>query len=556
MSVLDKLFSPKSVAVIGATESTGVGRSILENLTAVSTRPVYPVNPKRASVLGRRCYPSIADTPERVELAIVVTPAATVPSVIQDCAHLRIPSAIVISAGFREAGPRGQQLERETLKAAQSGGVRLLGPNCLGLMNPHAGLNATFAKGMARPGKLGFISQSGALCSAILDWSQREQVGFSAFVSAGSMSDIGWGDLILHLGDDPHTRAIALYVESIDDARAFASAAREVALSKPIVAIKPGRTQAAARAAASHTGALTGQDEVLDAVFRRCGVLRVDSIAELFDLSEALDMQPRPRGPRLAIVTNAGGPAVLATDAAVLAGAILPELAPATISQLDSFLPAHWSHANPVDVLGDAPPDRFARAVQSALADPNTDGLLAIVAPQAMTDPAETAKQFVLAAHTARKPVLASWMGGDGVAEGVGGDGGPRKGEEHQLAVRELPHQRPRPLLRRAEHHGEVGLSAQGRIVRNLEAINAGGTGAVLFDQHAAAALLQEGRHGGVALVAARVGRLLVHRSLDARGGGGRAQHPLRPVSPSPRRRYRQMSSVQIGRGGLRRPAA
>lgn len=416
---LDIFFSPSSVAVIGATETPGtVGRALMGNLSTAGNVRVYPVNPKRTSVFGLPCYPSIAALPGPVELAVVITPAQTVPGVIRECAAAGIRGAIVIAAGFRETGPEGAKLEQEVLSEARKGHMRLLGPNCLGLMSPHRGFNASFAQSMARPGHLAFISQSGALCTAILDWAEREMVGFSAFVSTGSMQDIGWGDLILQFGDDPKTRSIILYMESVGDARSFVSAAREVALSKPIIVIKPGRTQAAARAAASHTGALTGEDDVLDAAFRRCGVLRVDTIAELFHLAEALDKQPRPKGPRLAIVTNAGGPAVLATDALLTSGGQLAEMSRETIAHLDALLPAHWSHSNPLDVLGDATAERYVYAMEAALKDPSTDGLLAIVSPQAVTNPGEIAQRMVSVVKGTQKPVLGSWMGGAGVAHG------------------------------------------------------------------------------------------------------------------------------------------
>ena len=393
---LDVFFHPKNVAVIGATEAPhSVGRSVLANLRgAFFPGAIYPVNPRHDALLGLRCYRSIASVPEPVDLAVIATPANTVPGVIRECVDSGVPAAIIISAGFREIGERGAALESEILEDARRVGMRIVGPNCLGLMSPHHMLNATFASSMARPGHLGFISQSGALCTAILDWSRREMVGFSAFVSVGSMLDVGWGDLIQYLGDDPNTRSIVLYMESVGDARGFLSAAREVALSKPIIVIKPGRTQAAAKAAASHTGALTGQDDVLDAAFRRCGALRVDTIAELFYLAEALDKQPRPKGPRLAIVTNAGGPAVLATDALLTYGGELAELSAATIDQLDAFLPPHWSHQNPIDILGDASAESYAKAVALAIQDPATDGTLVILAPQAMTDPAAVAQQL------------------------------------------------------------------------------------------------------------------------------------------------------------------
>ncbi|WDT69751.1 MAG: CoA-binding protein [Candidatus Manganitrophus sp.] len=338
---LDVFFSPRTVALIGATESEGsVGRTILRNLIGNPFGGVvFPINPKRSSVLGIKAYPSIAEVPEGVDLAVIATPAKTVPGIIRECVQAGARGAIIISAGFKEAGAAGVELERQILAEARRGKMRIIGPNCLGVMSPLTGLNATFAGTMARAGSVGFISQSGALCTAILDWSLQEMVGFSAFVSIGSMLDVNWGDLIGYLGEDPRTQSIVLYMESIGDARSFISAAREVALTKPIIVIKAGRTKAAAKAAASHTGALTGSDEVLHAAFRRSGVLRVNSIADLFYMAEVLAKQPRPKGPRLTIVTNAGGPAVLATDALILTGGALAELAPETIQALNQILP-------------------------------------------------------------------------------------------------------------------------------------------------------------------------------------------------------------------------
>jgi len=418
---LDVIFRPNSVAIVGATDRAGsVGRTVVENITGSGfAGTVYAVNPHRREVLGAPAYPSLSALPAAADLAVVVTPAATVPGVIRECAAAGVGGAIVISAGFKEIGAEGEKLERETLAEARRGGIRLIGPNCLGVMHSLAKLNATFAQSMALPGSVAFLSQSGALCTAILDWSLRENVGFSAFVSTGSMLDIGWGDLIDYFGDDPHTRSILLYMESIGDPRAFLSAAREVARSKPIIVIKAGRTEAAAKAAASHTGALTGSDDVLDAAFRRCGVLRVNSIGELFEMAEVLGKQPRPRGRRLGIVTNAGGPGVLATDALLAAGGELATLAPATLAALDARLPKHWSHGDPVDILGDADPQRLGDAVELVLRDPGCDGLLVILAPQGMTDPLRSAVE--LARHTGKQqiPILASWMGGDSVAPGA-----------------------------------------------------------------------------------------------------------------------------------------
>ncbi|MCC7519210.1 MAG: bifunctional acetate--CoA ligase family protein/GNAT family N-acetyltransferase [Verrucomicrobiae bacterium] len=417
---LHAIFAPRTVAVIGATEKAGtVGRTILWNLISNPFNgTVFPVNPTRPAVLGIKAYPRIADVPERVDLAVVVTPAPTVPGIIAECVKAGVRAAIVISAGFKETGPEGVKLEQRVLEEARRGRMRIVGPNCLGVMCPITGVNATFASGMARPGNVGFISQSGALCTAVLDWSLRENVGFSAFVSIGSMLDVGWGDLISHLGNDPRTESIVIYMESIGDARSFLSAAHEVALSKPVIVIKAGKTEAASKAAASHTGALTGSDEVLDAAFRRCGVLRVNDISHLFHAAEVLAKQPRPRGPRLTILTNAGGPGVLATDALIHDGGELAELSAATIEALNKILPGPWSRGNPVDVLGDASPERYAKALEIAAQDPNSDGLLVILTPQAMTDPTQTAEQLKPYAKLAGKPVLASWMGGGEVEAG------------------------------------------------------------------------------------------------------------------------------------------
>jgi acetyltransferase len=419
---LASLFRPTCVAVVGASERPGsVGRTLLWNLIrSPFGGTVYPVNPHRHSVLGVRCCAGVGEIPEPVDLALIATPAPTVPERLRECAAAGVKAVIVISAGFREVGPKGLALESELRQILHGSGMRLLGPNCLGLMNPRLGLNATFASAMAAPGHVGFLSQSGAICTAVLDWSHRQGVGFSAFVSMGSMLDVGWGDLITYLGDDPATRSIVVYMEAVGDARSFLSAAREVALTKPIVLIKGGRTDEAARAAASHTGSLAGSDAVLEAALRRCGVLRVERLSDLFDLADVLAKQPRvPSGPRLAIVTNAGGPGVLATDALVLSGGQLAQLSSASVEALDAVLPGQWSHGNPIDILGDADPERYASAIRIALADPGSDGLLVILTPQAMTDPATTAQRLRELAEGTRKPLIASWMGGDEVASGA-----------------------------------------------------------------------------------------------------------------------------------------
>ncbi|OLP15680.1 acetyl CoA synthetase subunit alpha [Leptolyngbya sp. 'hensonii'] len=421
---LNTIFAPQTVALIGATDKPGsVGRTLLWNLVSNSFGgTVYPINPKHRNVMGIQAHPNLAEVPEQVDLAVIATPAPTIPAIIQECVDAGVKGVVIVSAGFKEIGPAGIELEKKIFETAR-GKLRIVGPNCLGVMNPHSGLNATFASAMARPGNVGFISQSGALCTSILDWSFRENVGFSAFISIGSMLDVGWGDLIYYLGDDPHTQSIVIYMESVGDARSFLSAAREVALSKPIIVIKAGRTEAAAKASASHTGALTGRDEVLDAAFRRCGVLRVTKISELFNMAEVLAKQPRPKGPRLTIITNAGGPGVLATDYLISTGGELTTLSEETVESLNQTMPTFWSHNNPIDILGDADPKRYTTALEIAAKDPNSDGLLVILTPQSMTDPTQTAEH--LKAHLESRqpgmktgPILASWMGGAEVLAG------------------------------------------------------------------------------------------------------------------------------------------
>ena len=420
-TALDRLFSPQSVAVIGATDREGsVGRTVLANLCSGSYHgTVYAVNPKRTEVLGLHAYRRISDVPIKVNLAVVVTPAQTVPGVIRECVDAGVGTAVVISAGFKERGPEGAALEFQTQVELRRTSMRLVGPNCPGIMNPSLGMNATFAKEIARPGTVAFLTQSGALLTAILDWSFPEQVGFSAIVSTGSMLDVGWGDVIDYFGDDPATGSILLYMESVGDARSFLLAAREVALCKPIIVIKAGRTEASSKAASSHTGALTGSDEVFDAALRRCGALRGLRMSDLFDIAEVLGKQPRPPGPRLTISTTAGGPGVLATDALLAVGGQLAPLSDASLRAFNDLLPAHRSHGNPIDILGDAGPERYSKALEIAVKDPNSDGFLVILAPQGMTDPGQVAEGLKAHGKVHGKPMLASWMGGKMVGAGL-----------------------------------------------------------------------------------------------------------------------------------------
>lgn len=416
---LDPIFKPRSVAVVGASASPGsVGGILMGNLLGHPFGGVvFPVNPKRQSVHGVYCYPSVAALPNTPDLAVIATPADTVPGVVEECLARGVPAAIILSAGFSELGPKGRDLERQIRDAAR-GKMRIVGPNCLGVIHPPSNLNASFAADMARPGNVALLSQSGAICTAILDWARDTHVGFSTFVSVGAMLDVDFADLIDYFADDPATRSIILYMESIGDVRKFLSAARSVSRTKQVIVVKSGRHEAGARAAASHTGALAGADAVFDAAFRRAGVLRVTSIPDLFHMSEILAMQPRPLGPALAIITNAGGPGVMATDELMTRGGQLAVLSSDTMAALNNALPPFWSQGNPIDILGDATPARYRLAVEACINDVGVQGILVVLSPQAMTDPTETARQLTPFAHTPNKPLLACWLGGPGVREG------------------------------------------------------------------------------------------------------------------------------------------
>jgi acetyltransferase len=416
---LDPLFHPKSVAVLGATETPGsVGSILVRNLLATPfSGVVFPINPKRRSVHGVYCYPKMAAVPEEVDLALIATPAVTVPALVQECVDRSVKAAIIISAGFSELGAEAAALEN-AIRTTAKGRMRIIGPNCLGVLHPPSGLNASFAASMARKGHVALLSQSGAICTAILDWARNTHVGFSTFVSVGTMLDVQFADLIDYFGDDPQTRSIVLYMESIGDVRKFLSAARALARTKQIIVVKAGRHEAGARAAASHTGALAGSDAAFDAAFRRVGILRVNTIPDLFDMSEILAMQCPPRGPALAIITNAGGPGVMATDALMTSGGQLAPLTKDTMDALNALLPPFWSHANPIDLLGDATPERYQKVVEVCSKDSGIQGLLVLLTPQAMTDPTETARQMAPFGHLDNKPILASWMGGAAVSSG------------------------------------------------------------------------------------------------------------------------------------------
>ncbi len=418
---LENLFSPHRVAVVGAgREPSQLGHIVLRNLVdAGFDGVVYPINPGRESVSGIQAYPSIADTPAKPDLAIVCTPAASVPDVVSACGERGVPAIEVLSAGFREAGAEGSQLEqrvREELGRYE--GMRLLGPNCLGLIVPRLRLNASFAKTMPIDGHIAFVSQSGALATSVTDWAAAQQIGFSQVVSIGNMVDVDLGDLIDFLAQDAHTRAIFLYIETVTQPRKFMSAARAFSRTKPIIVYKAGRFTASAQAAVSHTGAMVGEDAVYDAALRRAGAVRVGRIEDVFAAVELLARERPIHLSRLAVVTNAGGPGVMAADALLARDGELAELQPATLKALDEVLPEAWSHGNPVDVLGDAPAKRYGEAVKTVLADDDVDAVLTILTPQAMTDASATADAVLAARQGSPKPVLAAWMGGQSVREG------------------------------------------------------------------------------------------------------------------------------------------
>ena len=410
---LDKVFKPKSIAVIGASETIGsAGYRIFRNLIGSGyDGVVFPVNSKRESVQGVQAYPSINEVPKIVDLAIIATPATVVCDVVEQCGIRGIKGILIISAGFKEIGPEGVAREQRLLELKKKYGLRILGPNCVGFIMPYLNLNATFAGSMPEKGSIALLSQSGAVCGAILDWAAAAKVGFSSFVSVGSMLDVDFGDLIDYFGMDIHTRSIVLYIESITDARKFMSATKGFARAKPIIVIKSGRFKEGAKAAASHTGALAGEDAIYEAAFRRSGVVRVMNIMDLFNCSSILAKQPRPMGPNIAIVTNAGGPGVLATDSIIEKGGKLATLSAETIEKLNKVLPTHWSHGNPVDIIGDGDEERYQKAIEICLEDKNIDGLLILCVPQVMADPQKLADRLVDIARKSTKPILTSFIG-------------------------------------------------------------------------------------------------------------------------------------------------
>lgn len=411
-SGLKKLFNPHSVAVIGASEEPGrVGTALLENLSrSVSPLTVYPVNPNRATVFGLTSYPSVLSIKEKIDLAVIATPAATVPAIIEDCGKAGISSAIIISSGFKEGGAKGEKLFTKLTESVQKSRLTVLGPNCLGFLTP--ALNASFIKQAPLPGRVAFISQSGALGSAVLDWAGKEQLGFSYFISVGETVDVDFSGLLTYLKDDPATDGILIYLESLTNAQKFLASARSCSLKKPVVVLKGGRNGAGARAAFSHTGSLAGDDAVYSAAFLRSGILQVQTIRELFDVAKLLP-NGEIKGGRLAIVTNAGGPGVVVTDYLTENHGQLAELSPETVTSLEKRLgPVSWSRTNPVDVLGDADPIKICGAAETCLTDAKVDGVLLIITPQSMTDPLRVAEGLIEIKKKSQKPVLAAFLGG------------------------------------------------------------------------------------------------------------------------------------------------
>ncbi len=419
---LDNIFSPQNVAIIGASDVEGsVGYALVKNFTQLGyAGKVYFVNIRKPQILGVKTYKTVNQIPEPVDLAIIATPAKTVPDVMEECGMAKVKGVIIVSGGFKETGLAGKALEEKILEIAKKYAIRVVGPNCIGIINPKINLNATFLDNMPKPGNIAFLSQSGALGSAILDWAVRENIGFSSFVSVGSMIDVDFGDLIDYFGSDPKTKSILMYIEGITEARKFMSAARHFARTKPIIVVKSGKFTESAKAVASHTGSFSGEDDVYDAAFKRAGIVRVEEVADLFNAAEVLGTQPLPKGPRLAVITNAGGPGVMATDALIARGGKLAELSEKTMDMLNGVFPPFWSKGNPIDVLGDARVDRYKTAVEACLNDDTIDGLLVIFTKQAGSEPVEIAKgivELVRGKAYQNKTILTSFMGFDTVEE-------------------------------------------------------------------------------------------------------------------------------------------
>jgi acetyltransferase len=419
--LLESLFSPRSVAIVGASTEPGkLGNTILDNVIKCGFKgPIYPINPRAPEILGVKAYPRLTDTPGDVDLIIVVVPPPAVLPVMKDAATKGVKAAVIITAGFREAGAQGLAAERTVMEVAHAAGIRVVGPNCLGVIDTFTPLNGSFASGMPSQGRIAFASQSGALLTALLDWAALHEIGFSKVISLGNKADVSEIDLIRALQDDEETRVIAAYLEGITDGQEFMRVAREATRHKPLIIFKSGTTAAGSRAVSSHTGTLAGSEASYVAAFKQTGAIRAASVSELFDLANAFAMQPLPAGRRLAIVTNAGGPGIIATDAAEKAGLRLSSFTPETIATLREKLPATASVYNPVDIIGDAAADRYDIAIGAVLPDPGVDGVLVLLTPQAVTEVEETARIIGKYAAQTEKPILASFVGGSRLVEGL-----------------------------------------------------------------------------------------------------------------------------------------
>jgi acetyltransferase len=417
---LEQLFKPRSIALFGASNRPdAVGGIVYRNiLEAGFAGPIVAINPKHKTILDRPAFASLAATGKEIDLAVVATPAPSIPAIVDECGEHGVPMMLILSAGFRETGDAGRRLENEVVRRARRHGIRLMGPNCLGIIRPDVGVNLTFGNNNATSGNLALVSQSGAICTAILDWADENSIGFSAVVSTGISADLDFGDYLDYLVTDPNTRAILMYIEGISDSRRFMSSLRAAARIKPVIALKAGKHAAGAEASLSHTGALVGSDEVFSAALERSGVLRVESIGQLFAAARALSSANyRASTERLVVITNGGGPGVMAADRFADQGVELAPIAPATMDKLNKVLPAVWSHSNPVDVIGDATPERYQEALDACLADPGIDGALVILTPQAMTRPTEVAQAVIESATKSPKLVMTSWMGGPQIHE-------------------------------------------------------------------------------------------------------------------------------------------
>ncbi|MBE9492496.1 MAG: bifunctional acetate--CoA ligase family protein/GNAT family N-acetyltransferase [Bacteroidetes bacterium] len=455
IKTLDKIFKPQRIAIIGvSSNSKNVGNIALKNLVSGGFNGVvYPINPKYEAVMGIQCYPDINNLPKTPDLAVICISAKAVPGLIKQCGEAGINGIIIMSAGFKESGEEGKKLE-EQVKAEvdKFEDMRVIGPNCLGVIVPGLNMNASFAADMPKKGNVAFISQSGALCTSALDWALEQNIGFSNFVSIGNSMDVSFGDLIDYFGQDPNTKSIVLYVEAINKARDFMTAARAFARKKPIIVYKAGRFPESAKAAASHTGAMASEDNIYDAAFERAGIARVYDIGDIFDFTDLIARRNIPKGSNLAIVTNAGGPGVMATDTLIASGGKLVKLSDETIKKLDEVLPPFWSHDNPVDVIGDAPPERLAKATEIVLQDDKVDAVLVILTPQAMTAPTETAIAISKLAEHTTKPILSAWLGGKSMREGM------QVFNKHNIAVYQTPEQAIRAYMTLARYSRNLDI--------------------------------------------------------------------------------------------------